>query len=1201
MSFFDIFDISCTNFFFSHSIDTPGVIDRVSTLFRGHPNLIQGFNTFLPPGYRIECSSDPSDPNPVIVVTTPLGTTARSESQVDFDQRMWGQPQPQGPQPLDQPPTNPYTQQYLPQDQKSSIGGVAPKLEPGIPGAPGNANSPIEFNHAISYVNKIKTRFANQPDIYKHFLEILQTYQREQKPITEVYHQVTALFLDAPDLLDDFKQFLPDTSGQTDRVLSLSQVQPPPSSSQDFYRSSAPKNALPPLGNFQPPPSGSIAGVYPGVKERKKKGSLNDIPTSDLRGPIKKSKKDLAQHAIEVLQESQPPAPSSLSEEIGFFDKVKKAIGNKQVYNEFLKMINLYSQDIIDKETLVERVEGFIGPFKDLFDWFKHFVGYEGKPLHIENITFKKHQLELSLCKACGPSYRLLPKAETFMPCSGRDDMCWEVLNDEWVGHPTWASEDSGFIAHRKNQYEEMLFRTEEERHEYDYYMEANLRTIQTLETIANRIANMTAEEKAHFKLPPGLGHTSTTIYKKVIRKIYDKDRGFEVIDALHENPAIAVPIVLKRLKQKDEEWKRSHREWNKVWRELEQKVFMKSLDHLGLTFKQSDKKLLTTKQLISEISTIKIEQTQKRLHPLTPKPKEQLEYSFDDYEIVLDIVKLILIFLESSSTYSGNEEERLEQFLKTFISLFFSLTPEYISEGLLSRQFQLNVSSNLPAKENSKDTDESSTEAESVSPLSSNGSSKKRSRGDIDLLKDVLRRNNHKQSKSKRDDTPESINSTPKPEETEPEVSEEVSKASELWIDTISAYGQASIGDFTSSPRHNYNLFSNTTIYVFFRYFRTLYERLEEVKAMSDSVDKDIQSRKETPFAKDLGLISHQLQDMGVSMKGNDSYMEALKLSTRLIEGDIEHQWFEEALREGFRNRAYKLFTIDKVVQGLVKHMHSIVSDHRTSDMILLFEKDRTMSTTTAQDQIMYRMQVRSLMGADEHMFRTMFNDVTNKVIIQFVDVDDLTLKEFTDNDSKYNYYVTTYVMSHPTENIKSDKISMPFLRESIREEVEDDDDEEEELKGYVDPQLKVKIDKNSYKLFFDANSFDEFSRNNVYNVSAKKAKRPEKKLEKLASSLNSEFGFHRNLSEEDVAFASSRFDTLIKEGPEAYLNFKPAKPKTVAAPTEGADATIPLNNELEEKVLVDESQAVSLDNGLPSVEKDEVKTVDADIEMTA
>jgi paired amphipathic helix protein Sin3a len=40
-----------------YSIDTPGVIDRVSRLFEGHSELIIGFNTFLPPGYKIEMNS----------------------------------------------------------------------------------------------------------------------------------------------------------------------------------------------------------------------------------------------------------------------------------------------------------------------------------------------------------------------------------------------------------------------------------------------------------------------------------------------------------------------------------------------------------------------------------------------------------------------------------------------------------------------------------------------------------------------------------------------------------------------------------------------------------------------------------------------------------------------------------------------------------------------------------------------------------------------------------------------------------------------------------------------------------------------------------------------------------------------------------------------------------------------------------------
>jgi histone deacetylase complex regulatory component SIN3 len=62
---------------FNHRIDTPGVIERVSVLFNGNPELIQGFNTFLPLGYRIDISSDLRDNN-IITVTTPTGVTRQS-------------------------------------------------------------------------------------------------------------------------------------------------------------------------------------------------------------------------------------------------------------------------------------------------------------------------------------------------------------------------------------------------------------------------------------------------------------------------------------------------------------------------------------------------------------------------------------------------------------------------------------------------------------------------------------------------------------------------------------------------------------------------------------------------------------------------------------------------------------------------------------------------------------------------------------------------------------------------------------------------------------------------------------------------------------------------------------------------------------------------------------------------------------------
>jgi paired amphipathic helix protein Sin3a len=76
--------------FKSGAIDTPGVIERVSHLFAGNPGLIQGFNTFLPPGYKIECGAG-DDPN-AIRVTTPMGTTVSTMPVA----RSLGSPRPLG-------------------------------------------------------------------------------------------------------------------------------------------------------------------------------------------------------------------------------------------------------------------------------------------------------------------------------------------------------------------------------------------------------------------------------------------------------------------------------------------------------------------------------------------------------------------------------------------------------------------------------------------------------------------------------------------------------------------------------------------------------------------------------------------------------------------------------------------------------------------------------------------------------------------------------------------------------------------------------------------------------------------------------------------------------------------------------------------------------------------------------------------------
>ena len=256
-----------------------------------------------------------------------------------------------------------------------------------------------------------------------------------------------------------------------------------------------------------------------------------------------------------------PPSKemSGVQDSLAFFDRVKKFLSNKQTFNEFLKLCNLFNQQLIDKNALMLKAHAFIGGNPELSAWFGNWIKYDGQDEKVVNKPrIPGDKVVLANCRGLGPSYRLLPRRERLRECRGRDEVCHQVLNDTWVSHPTWASEDSGFVAHRKNTFEESLHRIEEERHDYDINIEACLRTIQLMEPIAQQFQMMDETDRKNYRLPPGLGGQSETIYQRVIKKIYDRERGAKVINDMYQHPTAVLPVLLGRLKQKAEEWKAS-------------------------------------------------------------------------------------------------------------------------------------------------------------------------------------------------------------------------------------------------------------------------------------------------------------------------------------------------------------------------------------------------------------------------------------------------------------------------------------------------------------------------------------------------------------------------------------------------------------------------------------------------------------------
>ena len=112
-----------------------------------------------------------------------------------------------------------------------------------------------------------------------------------------------------------------------------------------------------------------------------------------------------------------------------------------------------------------------------------------------------------------------------------------------------------------------------------------------------SKLNQMSTEESNKYRLTDTLGGTSETVHIKAIQRVYG-DKAKDFIDGLKRNPSVAVPLVLKRLKAKDEEWREAKKNSEKIWREQIERNYLKSLDHCDASFKQNDQKHLKAKSL---------------------------------------------------------------------------------------------------------------------------------------------------------------------------------------------------------------------------------------------------------------------------------------------------------------------------------------------------------------------------------------------------------------------------------------------------------------------------------------------------------------------------------------------------------------------------------------------------------------------------
>jgi paired amphipathic helix protein Sin3a len=676
---------------------------------------------------------------------------------------------------------------------------------------------------------------------------------------------------------------------------------------------------------------------------------------------------------IPQLPEPLPPLPAlpTTQEELGFFDRAKKHIGNRASYAEFLKLINLYSNDLVDKYTLMDRVGAFVGSNTDLMIWFNNFLGTEEQDDTMDGrLRPDPGRVNLSHCRALGPSYRHLPKRDQNRSCKGRDGMCHEVLNDVWASHPTWASEDSGFVAHRKNQYEEALHRIEEERHDYDFHIESCHRTIQLMEPLVQQINAMSDADRANFQLQPGLGGASEAIPKRIIMKIYDREFGAKIMTDMFLQPVKVLPIILRRLKQKLEEWKQVQREWEKLWREQIHKQFWKSLDHQGINAKNLDKKNFQQKTLLSEIQA-KYEEQKKNRDMGFSQPKHQLEYEFNSPEVILDAARLVLVGLDTDrGNYSSSDQSKIRNFFLDFVPKFF---------GMEREQFDHLLSDDRDQARSNDEMDEDQLSDHRPLPRTKSKGKKANS-----LHRSVVDRGNG------RDDSVASGSkeSTPTPLDTGDVdmISDAALESASIdappkqWIkhasDPIHNVRLVKLDE--SYPHTTFNLYANANIYQFFRLYEMLYTRLLAIKQNEANVHEAVSRYKGEGHgpkpAIELHMIDKGPEDFFAHTDVNaDYYSQILQMCEMVISGHWEMTHLEDTLRRYYNQTGWQLYTVDKLVAAIIRCMFNVMSSDakdKSLDISNLFLRDRERPDTTRAQEIQYRKQVEKF-SKDGEVYR--------------------------------------------------------------------------------------------------------------------------------------------------------------------------------------------------------------------------------------
>lgn len=412
-------------------------------------------------------------------------------------------------------------------------------------------------------------------------------------------------------------------------------------------------------------------------------------------------------------------------------------------------------------------------------------------------------------------------------------------------------------------------------------------------------------------------------------------------------------------------------REWEKVWGFQTYNMYLRSLDHQGIQVKQSDKKHYSVKHLVDAIKT-KHEELRRLKKTTGISQLHQYEWSFEDTDVVEDVVRLMSFYVSTASQHNNPERRRISEFIERFIPLFFDIPAEKITSRLQD------IERSTP-----DDDSEDATPAELTNGRGKRTNGKKNN----DLRRGVLDkgRNGKGGRGQKEDSVTGSKESTPDLDSAADEEAEDIDIDAPIseqnWafaskatpVDTRD--GNTEDLDFSADQpfeRDGYKLWANQTLFVFVSLFHTVYQRLKEIKdSESEAQEETVRLTRDKP-AKKMGLMNHK-DDYYQDLDGETYYQRTLSLIEDFINGDVDETQYQASIRQYYLKKGWRIYTIQDFLKQMARLGTVCTSNdakEKTPNMLDLFYNNRSKKETTYNTEITMRKAAQKHITKDGDLF---------------------------------------------------------------------------------------------------------------------------------------------------------------------------------------------------------------------------------------